>query len=86
MEERLQKIEEELQTIKARNARVETDKAWETSAIRTTILAVITFCVTAIALFIVKNENAMRDALIATVGFVFSTLSLSFVKRRWMQR
>lgn len=85
MEERLQKIEQELEIIKARNARVETDKAWETSAIRTVLLTAITFFVTTLALTYVGNENATRDALIGAVGFVFSTLSLSFIKRRWVQ-
>lgn len=81
-EERLQKLEEEVAAIKARNARVEADKAWETSAARMLVLAAITFAVTAVALYFVGNEHPVRDAFIAAIGFIFSTLSLSFLRKR----
>ena len=83
MEERIQKLEQEIRAIQERNVRVEANKAWETSAVRTALLACITFFITAVALFVVKNENALRDAFIAAIGFVFSTLSLSFLRRHW---
>jgi len=34
MEDKIQKIEREIETIKERNLRVEADKAWETSSFR----------------------------------------------------
>ena len=43
MDERIQKIENDLETIRTRNARVEADKAWETSWVRRLCVAVFTY-------------------------------------------
>ena len=72
----LEDLQRRLATIEERNARVEADKTWETSIIRTAFLAVITFAVTAFALFVVRNQHAVRDALIAAVGRVVSIVQV----------
>lgn len=39
----LQHVKEEIEQIKQRNARVESDKAWETSLFRKILIAVLTY-------------------------------------------
>ncbi len=84
MEERLQKVEAQLLAIKERNARVEADKAWETSMFRSAVIAVITFLFTMLALFLIGDEFPVRNAVIATLGFLLSIQSLPFIKRWWL--
>ncbi|TSC86540.1 MAG: Uncharacterized protein G01um10148_526 [Parcubacteria group bacterium Gr01-1014_8] len=84
MQERIEAIERELEAIKQRNSRVEGDKAWETSPVRAAILAAITFVVTSAGLMMIDNENPFRNGIIAAIGYVLSTLSFSFLKRRWI--
>lgn len=77
MEERLQKIEE-------RNARVEADKAWETSWFRIILISVITYIVASLVLWLIGAENYLLGALIPTVGYFLSTLSIPFLKKWWI--
>lgn len=52
MDERLEKIKQEIRTITERNRRVEADKAWETSLFRLFSIAIVTYCVAAFLLYI----------------------------------
>lgn len=85
-EERLQKIEAELESIKERNTKVEANKAWETSFFRIASLVLATYIVAALALVSIANDHPFRNALIPAIGFFLSTQSLPFLKRRWMQK
>lgn len=86
MEERIKIIEGELEAIKARNAHVETDKAWETSMFRISFIAVLTYAIAAIVLLVIENSAPFRNALIPSIGYLLSTQSIPFLKRRWMQK
>ena len=78
MEDRLNKIETELEVIKKRNLKVEADKAWEISLFRKIVVAVITYIVAAAALYFIGVSNYLLSAVIPTLGFILSTLSLKF--------
>ncbi|MBI2669238.1 hypothetical protein HYX14_05330 [Candidatus Woesearchaeota archaeon] len=78
------KMETELVAIKERNQRVEADKAWETSKTRRTLIAVMTYVVVVIFLFLIQAPSPWLNALIPVAGFIFSTLTLPFVKRWWI--
>ena len=56
MENRIEKIENELDAIKKRNSRVEADKAWETSLTRKALIALLTYLVIC-SLFVVMNVS-----------------------------
>jgi len=84
MEDRLNKIEEELRTIRERNSRVESDKAWETSISRMFVLALITYLVATVLLYLISVENFLLGALIPTAGFILSVQSLPAIKRWWI--
>jgi len=82
----MQNLEREVQAIKDRNARVEAEKAWETSNFRVVSLAIITYGIAAIFLFVLGNEHPWRNALIPAIGFVLSVQSLPFLKSFWIRR
>ena len=82
----LQQIEKELETIKERNKRVEADKAWERSSFRIGTVCVITYLTASVVLFMIGVKDFYLAALIPTVGFFLSTLSLPVVKRWWIKK
>lgn len=79
-------IEEEVRNIKERNRRVEADKAWETSVARRTLITVATYFIVVIFLFSIEAPRPWLNALVPTVGYVLSTLSLPFIKRYWIKK
>ncbi len=83
-EERLEAIEAELRSLKERNARVEANKAWETSWFRILSIAVATYVIAALALLSIGNDHPYRNALIPAIGFFLSTQSLPFLKEHWI--
>lgn len=79
-------IEEEIQTIKDRNKRVEADKAWETSLSRKVLILVTTYIVASLALYTLGVSDFYFGAIIPTLGFFLSTLTFPAVKKRWVAR
>ncbi|MFA6268372.1 MAG: hypothetical protein WCW13_05525 [archaeon] len=76
----------EIDLIKERNARVEIDKAWETSWVRRGIIAILTYLVIVLFFFSAGLPNQFVNALVPTAGFLLSTLSLGVVKKIWLER
>ncbi len=85
MEEQLKKIENEIVVLQARNARVETDKAWEISTFRIVIIAGMTYVVAMLFMWSIGVRRPFLNALIPTIGFTLSTLSLSPIKHWWLK-
>ena len=81
----LQQLKNEIEKIQERNARVEADKAWETSWTRRILIAVLTYIVIAVFFLIVGFQHAFLSALVPVTGFVLSTLSLSIAKNIWVR-
>ncbi|PIZ95888.1 MAG: hypothetical protein COX81_00120 [Candidatus Magasanikbacteria bacterium CG_4_10_14_0_2_um_filter_37_12] len=86
IEYRLETVENELKEIKKRNQRVEADKAWETSAMRKVVIFVITYIVAALWLVNIEDTNPLLKALVPAFGWYLSTLSLSIIKRKWIDK
>ena len=84
--EELEQIKKDIEEIKDRNNRVEKDKAWETSYFRKILIAVLTYIVIVIFFFFVKLSNPFVNAIVPTMGFVLSTLSIPFFKKMWIKR
>ena len=82
----VKKLQQEIEFIKQRNQRVEADKAWETSWTRKIIVAVLTYFVVVIFFYFAGAAQPFLNAFVPMVGFLFSTVTLSFVKRRWLQK
>lgn len=86
MEERILKVEQEIEKIKERNSRVEADKAWEKSFVRIFSLCVITYIIATAVMYMIGVKDFFGAALIPTIGYYLSTLSLSFIKEWWIKK
>jgi hypothetical protein len=82
----LKELEAEIKKIKERNARVEADKAWETSIARRGLLVIFTYLAVAIYLNAISIPYAWLSAIVPAVGFMLSTLTLPFFKKIWLKR
>jgi hypothetical protein len=76
----------EIAAIKERNARVEADKAWETSKARKIVIAVLTYLVIVLFFFAAGLPSPFVNAVVPTAGFVLSTLSLPWFKGLWLKK
>ena len=86
MEEKIKRIEQELQAIMERNARVEADKAWEGSLFRLLCIAIVTYGVASFLLYIIDAEHFFLGAFVPVAGFVLSVQTLPSLKRWWIER
>lgn len=84
--DKLQDLEERVSKIEARNKRVEEDKAWETSFTRKIFLILFTYISIGLYLGVIKVDNPWLNAIVPSVGFLLSTLSLPFFKNYWLKR
>lgn len=78
LEERVQKIEE-------RNLRVESDKAWEISLTRRSLLVIFTYLAIGLYLWAIGINRPWLNAIVPAIGFLLSTLTLPFFKRLWFK-
>ena len=77
-------LTKEIEKIKERNKRVETDKAWETSWTRRICIMVLTYVVVVLYTFIIsKVSNIWLSSLVPVIGFTLSTLSLRLIRNIW---
>lgn len=74
-----------LDDIKERNARVEADKAWETSWMRRMCIALFTYIVAALYMNYAGFNNPYLGAFVPSGGYLLSTLSLPFVRTFWIK-
>jgi hypothetical protein len=75
----------DVEQIKKRNQKVESDKAWETSFFRRFIITLMTYFIVVLFFWIIKVPYFWLNALVPTGGFVLSTLSLPFIKKWWVK-
>lgn len=79
-------MENEIQQIHERNKRVELDKAWETSFTRRAIIAFLTYTFASVFLVRIGNDSPFMNAIVPVAGYLFSTMSLPFIKDWWVSR
>ena len=72
--------------IEERNARVEADKAWETSFTRRLVISMFTYLSVVLYGYAIGVRSPALNAVVPTAGFLLSTLTLPAVKRRWVAR
>lgn len=73
-------LQKQIDEIKARNARVEADKAWERSWARKLIIALLTYIVIIIFFYTAKLAHPRLNAIVPTLGFILSTLGFDAIK------
>ena len=81
----LEKIKQEIAKIKARNKRVEADKAWETSFLRKIMVLVLTYIVISLFFLFAKIEEPFINAIVPALAFVLSTMSIPVFKKVWVK-
>lgn len=81
----IQQLKKEMQEIKERNIRVELDKAWETSLFRKVIIGILTYAVISLFFIVADFPKPFMSAIVPTIGFIISTLSISFFKNFWLK-
>lgn len=85
MHNEIQRLEKEIQAIHERNRKVEADKAWETSRFRILSVALVTYTIATIVLYLIGANNFLLSALVPTVGYLLSVQSLPTIKRWWIK-
>lgn len=79
-------IEKRIEAIEKRNQKVTLDKAWETSWTRKLSIAVLTYLVVLAYLFVIGNDNPWINAIVPPVGFLLSTLAMSWIRTAWQRK
>ncbi len=77
----MQDINKEIDQLKKRNKRVEIDKARETSITRKISIMLLTYAVIVLFMYTVKLARPGINAIIPTLWFMVSTLSLPLFKK-----
>lgn len=80
LEERVTRLESEIKQIKARNHKVEGDKAWETSWLRRILIIIFTYIFAVLWLTLADTTNPFLGAIVPCAGFLLSTLTIYSVK------
>jgi hypothetical protein len=78
-------LKQEIKNIKERNARVELDKAWETSLTRKLAIACLTYIVIVIFFYFAGLPKPFINSIVPALAFLLSTLTLNFFKKIWIQ-
>jgi len=84
--DRIVQMEKDILIIKARNKKVEGEKAWETSMFRKLLICLITYVVAGAIMYSIGVERFYLNAIIPVAGYFLSTLSIPVVKRWWIKR
>ena len=85
MEDQIQNLEKEIEMLKARNIKVEADKALETSYFRVILISVVTYVMAVIFLYFIGNNNFYLNAIVPPIGYLISVQSLPFIKKWWIK-
>lgn len=84
-EVRIGKLEKQIEQIIARNQKVEADKRWETSFLRRMLVAIFTYLPIAIYMRTIEVPNPWLNAVVPTLGFLISTLTLPWFRKLWLK-
>jgi len=76
-------IERRVDAIEKRNDKVSLDKKWETSWTRRISIAILTYLVVLIYLFVIGNANPWINAIVPPTGFILSTLAMGWIRKVW---
>lgn len=78
-------LEKRITKIEQRNKNVTIDKAWETSTIRKILLAIFTYLTIGFYLNAININQPWLNAIVPSIGFLLSTLTLPFFKKIWIK-
>lgn len=76
-------LESRISAIESRNARVASDKAWETSFTRRVSILLMTYAILSLYMRFLGIELWYLHALVPTCGYFLSTLALPVIRKIW---
>lgn len=82
----IENLKKEVEKIKERNKSVELDKKWETSWQRRSLIATFTYLAISIYMWAIAIDRPWLNAIVPTVGFMLSTLTLPWFKMMWEKK
>lgn len=82
----IEELQLEIEKIKKRNQRVETDKAWETSWTRKIVISILTYIVIVVFFYFAELPKPFINAIVPAIAFVLSTLTVPLFKKWWLKR
>lgn len=85
LEDKIVQIEPRLNKIETRNKRVEQDKLWEVSWHRRLSILVLTYLFVTLYFSVINLPKPFINAVVPTLGFYLSTLTLSYLKASWIR-
>lgn len=80
----IEAVKERLKTVEDRNKKVEADKAWEVSFTRRALLILFTYLAIGLYMWAIAVPAPWLNAIVPSVGFLLSTLTLPFFKQWWL--
>lgn len=86
MSSEIEQLKAEIESIKARNRRVEADKAWETSKTRNAFIALSSFILIYMVMRMVGADHPFFNAFVSAIAYFLSTLSYGILKKWWLGR
>lgn len=81
----IEELQSEIEKIKARNNRVEADKAWETSRAKKITIFILTYFVIVVFFCFANLPNPLINSIVPAVAFILSTLAISVLKKIWLK-
>lgn len=78
-------LKERVKALEDRNKRVESDKDWETSWTRRILIGIFTFLSIGVYMWAIGVKNPWLNAIVPTVGFMLSTLTLPTFRKIWLK-
>lgn len=81
----MENLEARIESIEARNNKVQADKAWETSWARRGLLASFTYLSIGLYLNAINIDRPWINAIVPALGFMISTLTMPFFKKMWLK-
>lgn len=79
-------LEKRISEIERRNKKVSLDKKWETSWTRRISIAVLTYVVVLVYLFVIGNDRPWINAFVPPTGFILSTLAVQSIRKIWQEK
>ena len=77
-------IKEEIEKLKERNKKVESDKAWELSKTRRIIVAFSIYLAAYVLFWMINTPKPLVDASVPALAYILSTLTFPFFKKWWI--
>lgn len=84
--EEIRILRKEIETIKARNRRVERDKMWETSKTRAFFIAFVTFVLAFGFMILIDERQPFWKALAGSLAYLASTTTYDILKKWWLRK